>query len=191
MTENLSALVDEEIDESSQSELLEELCRDPLLQQRWRRYHLIRSAIRGECSLQFLRQGYVDNEDHTEPVESLSSEAPVTPQKIRGFFERSRPRWMNWAGGFGLAAGLSTAAVVGFVSGTLVDFQLIQQQSETVEITYNDSGPTRWVIASDFGNTDLKSVDHLNQTLLAHSENSGYSSMNGISNYARLVAYDR
>ena len=191
MTENISALVDGEIDEEIHSELLEDLCQDPSLQQRWQRYHLIRSAIRGECSSSLLRNVYAGDGEGARSIETSPDKPHLERQIFPELFDRIFPGRLNWAGGLGLAAGLSAIAAVGFISGNLVDFQLLQQKSETASFAFNDSGPTRWVTTSEFENFETKSINHLNETLLTHSENTGYPSMNGISNYARLVSYDR
>ena len=58
MSEKISALVDDVVDENCMPELIDELCEDPLLQERWQRYHLIRSAIRGECTTAYFESVY-------------------------------------------------------------------------------------------------------------------------------------
>lgn len=190
MTESISAMVDGEIDEEIHSELLEELCRDPALKQRWQRYHLIRSAIRGECDSTLVRSEYADRSERARPGEQQTVKPLRTRVKFSGFFGRLLAGRLNWAGGLGLAAGLSAVAAVGFISGSFVDFQLLQQESGINSVAYSVAEPARWATSSEYEDLGLRGVSHLNESLLAHSESAGYSLMNGVSNYARLVSYN-
>ncbi len=191
MSEKISALIDQEIGRDAHSEVVEELCRDPDMQQRWERYHLIRSAIRGECAKSYLDAVYRREETRTEHAENLSS----IPKRDRikqgtsagGF----RTLWLNWAGGLGLAAGLSAAAVLGFVTSSLVDFQFTSEDTSYVEVLVNDANAMQWVSHSEHEVAKSESAPYLNQMLLAHSESTAYPLMNGLSNYARLVSYNR
>ncbi len=189
MSENISALIDKEIDEQHHEVLVVELCQNPELHQRWERYHLIRTAIRGECTRAYMNTVYGLEANSKPHVDQFEPDRKHSIVETLGAWLRSH--LTNWSGGFGLAAGLSSAAVIGFFASSLIDVQFRQSETLFTETAYKQAGPVRWTSDESLADSDGQSVDFLNETLLAHSESTGYPMMNGLSNYVRLVAYER
>lgn len=190
MSEKISALVDEVVDERYLPELIEELCEDPLLQERWQRYHLIRSAIRGECTTAYFESVYGVSEEATDTV-APSLLAFKRQRKVNvGWVHDLRERWGSWVNGFGLAAALSTAAVFGFISNSIFDTQLSDPQNSYAESFYVGNDALVWQAHSNQDAHEIVNANYLNETLLAHNDFTGLYSINGLSNYARMVSYD-
>lgn len=191
MSENISALIDNEVDQEQHTNLIDELCQDSELKDRWERYHLIRSAIRGECTRAYMRSIYRPHEMQKFPVD-LPVAASAYPSSIATSIKNRLQQYRSsWIGGFGLAVSLSAAVALGFFSSSLVDIQFGQAERTAFEALHNPSGPVRWVTQANLDGSTSQNVEFLNQTLLAHSESTSYPLMNGLSNYARLVVYNR
>ena len=186
MSEKISALVDEVVDENCLPELIEELCEDPLLQERWQRYHLIRSAIRGECTTAYFESVYGISETTTD----TTAPSLFAFKRQQNLVQGLRERWGGWVNGFVLAAALSTAAVFGFVSNSIFDTQLSDPQKSYVESFYVGNDALVWQAHSNQDAHEFVNASYLNETLLAHNDFNGLSSINGLSNYARMVSYD-
>ena len=190
MSEKISELVDDAVDENCLPEVIEELCEDPLLQERWQRYHLIRSAIRGECTTAYFESVYGIPEAATDtPAQSLFAFKRQRKEKV-GLIHDLRERWGGWVNGFGLAAALSAAAVFGFVSNSIFDSQQSDPQNSYAESFYVGNDALVWQAHSNQDVHKSVSTNYLNETLLAHNDFTGLFSINGLSNYARMVAYD-
>ncbi len=190
MSEKISALVDEVVDEQHLPELIEELCEDPLLQERWQRYHLIRSAIRGECTTAYFESVYGISEVARD-MDAPSMFAFERQRKANvGWVRDFRERWGSWVSGFGLAAALSAAAVFGFVSNSIFDTQLSDPQKSYAESFYLGNDALVWQAHSSQDAHEIVSANYLNETLLAHNDFTGLFSINGLSNYARMVSYN-
>lgn len=114
--EKLSALMD---GEAFDNELLNQLSKDPQLQQSWQRYHLIRDTLRGDIGVTL----HLDIADRVaqaiahEPVRLLpdrlkeSQPQPETWHKLP-FWHKVRP-WAAQLTQIGLAACVSLAVIVG------------------------------------------------------------------------------
>ena len=190
MSEKISALVDDVVDENCMPELIDELCEDPLLQERWQRYHLIRSAIRGECTTAYFESVYGTSEAVTDtPAPPLFSFKRQRKERV-GLVHDLRERWGGWVNGFGLAAALSAAAVFGFVSNSIFDTQLSDPQKSYAESFYVGNDALVWQAHSNQDAHKIVNANYLNETLLAHNDFTGLYSINGLSNYARMVSYD-
>ncbi len=190
MSENISALVDEVIDEECLADLIEELCEDPVLQERWQRYHLIRSAIRGECTTAYFESVYGISEAGTDTT-APSLFAFKRQRKVNvGLLQDLRERWGGWVNGFGLVAALSAAAVFGFVSNSIFDTQLSDPKKSYAESFYVGNDALVWQAHTTQDAHEFVSANYLNETLLAHNDFTGLYSINGLSNYARMVSYD-
>lgn len=190
MSEKISALIDEVVDENCLPELIEELCEDPLLQERWQRYHLIRSAIRGECTTAYFESVYGVSEEEAD-TDAPSLFAFRRQRKVNvGWVHDLRERWGSWVNGFGLAAALSAAAVFGFISSSIFDTQLSDPQKSYTESFYVGNDALVWQAHSNQDTHEIVNANYLNETLLAHNDFTGLYSINGLSNYARMVSYD-
>ncbi len=190
MSEKISALVDEVVDENCLPELIEELCEDPLLQERWQRYHLIRTAIRGECTTAYFESVYGISEAATDTVAPSLFAFERQRKASAGLVQDLRERWGSWVNGFGLAAAVSAAAVFGFVSNSIFDTQLSEPKKSYAESFYVGNDALVWQAHSNQDAREIVSANYLNETLLAHNDFTGFSSINGLSNYARMVSYD-
>lgn len=190
MSEKISALVDEVVDKKNLPELIEELCEDPLLQERWQRYHLIRSAIRGECTTAYFESVYGTSEAATDTAASSLFAVKRQRKANVGLVQDLRERWGSWVNGFGLAAALSAAAVFGFVSNSIFETQLSDPKKPYAESFYVGSDALVWQDHSNQDAHEIVSANYLNETLLAHNDFTSLFSINGLSNYARMVSYD-
>jgi len=187
MSEEISALIDDEIDLQQHAELVDQLCMNSDLQDRWRRYQVIRSAIRGECVHSYFSSVYIHGHETPEFIEPT---AELQPKPVEGLISQwLRTRWSNWFGGFGLAAGLTAAAAVGFISNSLLDVQLNQPNTDYVESAVIETSTTQWITLANRNSDVEPSIQFLNQTLIAHGESTSYPLINGLSNNARLDSY--
>ncbi len=191
MSENISALIDKEVDDNQHTALLDELCKDPVLKDRWEHYQLIRSAIRGDCTRAYLRSIYGTREQHNSVADFTVPETVRHASITAAITNRFRQFRASWVGGFGLAAGLSAAVALGFFSSSLINVQFGHPERVAVDSLYNQASTVRWVSQANLDATVGTNVEFLNQTLLAHSESTSFPSLNGLSNYARLVVYER
>ncbi len=190
MSENLSALLDQEIAADDLTELVESLCQDPGLQERWQRYHLIRSAIRGECTLDYYNAVYSTTKIPDQLVARSSSEDKSQRTMPKSLSARLRRGWGSWPRGLGLAAGLTAALALGFASSSILELQIHDTEPTYVENAKRSTALNWWQNDSEPIHAERDSTNHLNETLLAHSEDTGYPLLNGLSNYIRMVAYD-
>ncbi len=188
MSEEISALIDREIDEECLVDLIDELCHKPELIERWQQYQLMRSAVRGECTRTYFDSVYARSEKLTDLIDEPSAIFTYRRTGRENSVSRLRQRWGSWVGGFGLAAGLGVAAAVGFVSSSLFEFQFLQSDRSYTAGIHENGVPVKWTNAANLAVADDSSVVYLNESLLAHSEAAGF---NGLSNYARMVSYDR
>lgn len=122
-TEDLSALVDGDYQPGRLNAVLEDIATDDALRSRWQRYHLMRSALRGDPvsseyeSIAARLSARLDQES----VDAQVAPSPAPPQSAVGARARSRttwrkPRWLNspsaawWPMGGAALAGAFTLA---------------------------------------------------------------------------------
>ena len=192
MSENISALIDEELEGAEHARAVEQLCQDPALKERWERYHVIRSALRGECTPMYLRSVYERTDEAPRVAPSAATLSGRRQSQNRTAESWFRSLWPNWMSGYGLAASLTAAVFVGFLSGSIIDLRFGEPvQSTGVATVISQSVPVQWLADTDAASSSTQSVDFLNQALLAHGESSSFALLNGLSNYAKLVVYER
>lgn len=102
--EQLSCLMDGELDPKAQDFLLRRLAGDTGMSQRWRRYHLVRACLHKEfetasCIAERVSQALA-NEPYSSPAESM-------------------PRWLRPVAGGAIAASVALVAIVGINSSLL------------------------------------------------------------------------
>ena len=192
MTEEISALVDDEISESKRRKLLTQLCHDKTLQKQWESYHLIRSAIRGEC----MCLKFFENIRHSRVYEPLqvTNNIPNSHSRLNSTwsFSLSGTSIRNWLGGIGLGIGVSAATAFGFISFDDNNWNFLPATTSVrTAVVHSESNENRWVATDDSQKINANLEQYLNHTLLAHSETSGYLLMNGLSSYIRLVSYNQ
>ena len=188
MSEKISALIDKEHKEDSHCQLIESICSDSRAQQRWKRYHLIRSAILGECTKSYLQSVYSETEQLTN-FENKQQSTDTAPKQTR-FLPFWHSIWYPRMRGYGLATGLACAVLIGFFAFTVVGDRLTQLDGATKQVAISSNQAIKWVASPELISDRTVIEPFLNETLLAHSESSDLSMLSGLSNYARLVAYD-
>ena len=178
--EDLSALVDGEMEEADAHKVIDKLMADPRLMAEWARHHLISDVLRGKNPVVpagdlALR---VSEAVAAEPVLS----ADVVP--LRPATPTASP-WKPLAG-LALAASVATVAILGArnwdssPAGPQVAQAPAAAKTQTAAV---QSGKMRWDVKG-------RSVEaRLNRYLVNHSEylNNG---MQGMLPYARIVSYD-
>lgn len=175
MSEKLSALIDNELDDLERTRVLRELAGDDTLAERWSRYHLIGLAMRREQVMpvvnlperviRALDTGIGNSGRSAEPVRRLP-------------FHQSAAR-------FAVAASVAGVLLVG---GLIVK---LYEDNRTAgpgippaqQLAVNDDG-MRWEGA------DPQSANALNTFLIEHGEFTSASGMNGLTAYTKFVAYD-
>ncbi len=170
--QQLSALMDGELEAPAMEAALDELLADEGLRQTWGRYHLARDAMRdglaaeekGELSAR-IRQALED-----------APTAPVTELHPK----RNLARYTRPVVGFALAASVALFAVLGVLK--------LQDRGSAPELlAQNAVAPQATAIRWDVGRPAVEA--RLNSYLVHHSE---YQSapMNGMLPYVRVVGYN-
>lgn len=175
MSEKLSALVDNELEEFERAQVLIELGRDESLTERWSRYHIIGLAMRRE----------VINPSRTlveRVAGQLADEADPGARTRR--VETRRP-WLRSAAGYAVAASAAAVLLLGGLMVKLYDDSQVGLPAapSTQQIAGLDEA-THW----DSSNPQVQ--DALNTLLVEHGEFTPASGMNGLTAYTKFVAYD-
>ncbi len=191
MSEEISALADQEIDEDCYNGLVDQLCGDPVLRERWQRYHLIRSALRGECTTGYFNSVYTQTKDRQELTENSSRTIAVPWRIAESMSDRLSQWWGGWAHRFGIVAGLAAALTIGLVVSSFFDFRYSGSEQEYAQQVNPLDGTTRWRGISHLTLNEGGSENHLNELLLAHGDAAGYPPSNGLTIFALMVASDR
>lgn len=175
MSEKLSALIDNELDELERARLLKELGRGSDLVELWSRYHVIGLAMRREEVS--WRDGLP-----ARVAEALQLETGVPEQNGTAVRRRALSGSVQR---FAVAASVAGVLLVG---GLIVNLYQGSQPVSTTTLTgqqvafSNDA--TRW------DSVDPQVEDALNTLLVEHSEFTSASGMNGLTAYTKFVAYD-
>ncbi|MDZ7841358.1 MAG: sigma-E factor negative regulatory protein [Gammaproteobacteria bacterium] len=166
MYENLSALIDNELDELERARVLRELGQDTELAERWSRYHVIGLAMRrepiaavGDLPARVARA----LDDEAAPAGRTSSIRPM--------------------GRLAVAASVAGVLLVGGLMVKLYQDSGPAGMQPAQQLAVNDEG-MHWEGA------DPGSVDALNALLVEHGEFTSASGMNGLTAYTKFVAYD-
>ncbi len=182
MSEKLSALIDNELDELERARVLRELGRDDGLAEQWSRYHIIGLAMRREPIApvtglpervaQALKS---DPGDHATPA-SGGGRSP-----FRG------------AGRFAIAASVAGVLLVGGMTVKLYDDGPVDTAASTAQQVAVNSTAQQVAVNDDtlhWEGADPRSEDALNALLIEHGEFTSASGMNGLTAYTKFVAYD-
>jgi sigma-E factor negative regulatory protein RseA len=174
MSEKLSALIDNELDELERARLLKNMNRDSELAELWSRYHVIGLAMR--------REEISWSPGLTERINlALEKEGDAGRDgNAPGF----RVRLPESLGRFAVAASVAAVALVGALAVTLYQDNTgdIDAPSSRQLAFSNDA--TRWE------DVDPQVEDALNALLVEHGEFASASGMNGLNAYTKFVAYD-
>lgn len=174
MSEELSALIDNELGELERARVLRELGGNEELAERWSRYHIIGLAMRREHISP-------SGELATRVARALEAE-PGVGNGTANAGRRAQPG--GAAGRLAIAASVAGVLLVGGLIVTL--YEDSRPGTATVsaqQLAVNDDG-MRWEGA------DPGSEDALNALLIEHGEFTSASGMNGLAAYTKFVAYD-
>jgi len=176
MSETLSALIDNELDELEQRRILKQLDEDSRLRETWSRYHVIGLVMRGgevtqgpDFAVRVSRQ--LGDESGANP----GKDATASPA----------PAWLGSASNLAWAASLAAVLLVGGV--------VLSMQGQSPLQPVNGGGDDRLVFVDEgtrWEGVDPRSEDTLNALLIEHGEFTSASGMNGLTAYAKFVAYD-
>ncbi len=171
-TEQLSALMDGELDEVRAVGLLNDMTRDHRLKKDWERYHLISDVLSNNLQP-------MATSDLMGRVRVAVNAEPLPPRAARSWMGIFKP-----AAGFALAASVAVVAVLGF--------RAVTEQPGTPATSVAQKRPPgvdarlagmRW-------NVDKPAVEaKLNGFLVNHSGYAG-KGVQGMLPYARIVGYD-
>lgn len=174
MSEKLSALIDNELDELEHARVLRELSRDDELAEQWSRYHIIGLAMRRE---------------QVSPAVDLSArvaQALNTDDAGRAAAE-AEP-------GKGLFRGTGRLALAASVAGVLLVGGMIVKLYEDGSPVGTAASTAQQVVVNDdslhWEGANPGSEDALNALLIEHGEFTSASGMNGLTAYTKFVAYD-
>ena len=176
--EDVSALIDGELDGAALDLVLDEIEQDDELRGVWSRYHLLGCVLRGE-------QVHVGYESAAAQVgQRLKEEVPVpVPLRKRPI----RPSWVGPAAGYALAA--SAALVAVFALPPLFEGQQAPQGAMTAQ-TLTQANRYRSAPRNPRPGSDAALESKLNTYVLSHQEYSPAGGFKGVLPYATFVSYE-
>ena len=177
LKEQLSAMLDNELDEQEYELLIHRLKQDRELQSMWSRYQVVGEAMRRNLV----------NTTTIDLVNKLRKQIDqeIGPEAGSGVRTRGA-RLLKPVAGLAIAASVATMAVVGMQNMTLNQEDVPVSrlaQAEPVNSIRRVSG-THWDMQQP--ETEMR----LNGYLVNHSEYTSNISLQGIINYARIAGYD-
>lgn len=173
MSEKLSALIDNELDELQRARVLRDLSRDDTLAEQWSRYHIIGLAMRREPIAP--ATGLPERVAQALANDPGDRAAPATGSGRSPF---------RGAGRFAIAASVAGVLLVGGMTVKLYDDGPVDTAASTTQqVAVNDD-------ALHWEGADPRSEDALNALLIEHGEFTSASGMNGLTAYSKFVAYD-
>ncbi len=186
INEQISALLDDELNAREAESVLTRLRDRDELQQKWERYHLIGDLMRGEN----IQAEVSKTAARVQAQVALEPAIIAAPQQKRAE-PQERSRWLRMAAGAGLAASVAAVAVVTmpYLTGNGIDggaepFAVAEQKVQP-PVQYARSGGTRW---KNLSQPAIESK--LNGYLVEHSEYASPGGVGGVIPYATYVSYD-
>lgn len=193
--EQLSALVDGEVGDAERGLLIRRILKDPSLQQRWERYHLISDALRSNLPVGV-------NCELAQRIQNAIRDEP-TPTVSHGW-ANSRLQFVKPLGGAAIAASVAMLAIFGVqnlhsthtpgatvptlanqsTTNQPLEAQRVAGAPQPLGLLYSRVSGTRW----DYGQPEVES--HLNGYLVNHSEYTSGTNLHGMLPYARIAGYD-
>lgn len=167
--EQISALMDEELEASGREMLIYRLSGNSALKDRWESYHLISEVLKNNLP-ESVDVGFASR------ISALiaDEESPVVERRPR------LPGWTGPAVGLGLAASVAAVAVLG-LSTDLVPGGSVPGGNVRTEVA---QASTDWETARP----ELRS--RLGPYLLTHSEQASFAGVQGVLPYVRMVGYE-
>ncbi|MGE5321195.1 MAG: sigma-E factor negative regulatory protein [Hyphomicrobiaceae bacterium] len=174
MKSDVSAFMDDALEDGSQTAVVNALVRDWQLRQAWSEYHLIGDALRRSSRLSVDITGRV--------MERLAGEPALLARHPAATGRRNRLRYA-----LPLAASVMGIGAVAWVAQTLntspvINVALVQRQAPVQPVT------SKPVISND---GDLAQASQVNPYLFAHQWYSPVSNIQGVAPYVRIVADTR
>lgn len=177
MKEQLSALVDNELDELEERRVLAALKGDATLRNIWERYHLVRAALRQDLEV-------VVAHGLAERVAQRIAAEPSTAAAIQ------RRHITRLIGTLAIAASVATIAIVGvqwFQQPTpmpLLNLATNKPAPVPAPVQVVRAGSTRW------DTKEPEAENALNAYLVEHDEFASTAGIGGMMPYVRVVSYD-
>ena len=174
MKSDVSALMDDALDEGSQASLFDSINRDQSLTLVWSRYHLIGDALRGSSGLDI---------DITDRVLARLADEPTVLAPVHSV--RRRQGALRYA--LPLAASVMGIGAVGWIA------QALNQPQAVPVATIQDRVPVQpvhlpAVAAAANDPIEPTKLSHVRAYLFAHQGYSMESSIQGVAPYVRTVA---
>lgn len=178
MKEQLSALVDNELDELEERRVLAALQGDPTLRNIWERYHLVRAALRQDLEIVVAH----------DLAERVAQRIAAEPSTAVAFQRRHITRLI---GTLAIAASVATIAIAGvqwFQQPTpmplLIAANTPASKPAPAPVQVIHSGTTRW------DTKEPEAENALNAYLVEHDEFASTAGIGGMMPYVRVVSYD-
>lgn len=176
----LSAIVDDELEDAETELVLQRLHRDRELRERWERYHLLSDVLQGHLPAAF-HTDFAARIHRAIEAEPLSQ--PVT---------RPLPSWYKPVTGFALAASVVLVALFG-LKLTQTDSTLVP----TAPLAVTAPPPSTTPVPIRVAAAPQQPVDNLNEPvntrlssyLVNHNGYASMNSMHGMLPYVRMVGY--
>ncbi|MBK8181687.1 MAG: sigma-E factor negative regulatory protein [Candidatus Competibacteraceae bacterium] len=181
-TSQLSAIIDEELEEREIDLVLRRLIRDQDARDCWERYHLISHALQGHLPDAF------DTGFAARIRQAIASEQPLQPAA------KPLPAWYKPVAGFGLAASVVLVAWYGlnltetdntFPAAATTSFATVMSAAPPAA----SSARQGMVSSQPRHNPQDPLGSRLNNYLANHNSYASLSSVNGAASYARMVGY--
>lgn len=175
MKEQLSALVDNELDQLEERRVFAALQSDPTLRIIWERYHLVRAALRQDLEV-VVAHGLADR---------VAQRIAAEPSTAVTFQRRHIARLI---GTLAIAASVATIAIAGvqwFQQPTPMPLLAVATNTLAPAPTQViHSGTTRW------DTKEPEAENALNAYLVEHDEFASTAGIGGMMPYVRVVSYD-
>ncbi|MFP4209181.1 MAG: sigma-E factor negative regulatory protein [Wenzhouxiangella sp.] len=170
--EQLSCLMDGELERRSCDFLVRRLATDPALSDRWQRYHLIRACLQRELSSP---AGLAER-----VAAALDEETPMPA-------ETTARRWLKPLGGVAIAASVAVAALVGMNSSMLEQGQSEHSVSEAGFVSQStplDRPFNQPLVPVSLSESSAADRQRINSYLLRHNQAVGSA---GFPSYVPIV----
>lgn len=182
--ENLSALMDGELDELSIARLLGQMKDSPELTTKWARYHLLGDAMRGDM------QGFANIDLSASISAALADEVPLSAAAP---LKQAARQWWKPAAGLSVAASVAMAVIIGAYQLRSSDagFEQVADaaSAEVAKPPVYYKGPT--MVASTESEADLKAgQDKLNEYLRQHAQDAALGQGRSMMPFARVVNFE-
>ncbi|MEO6697109.1 MAG: sigma-E factor negative regulatory protein [Gammaproteobacteria bacterium] len=185
--EQISALMDGELNEAETGRLLDRLERDDTLRTCWTRYHLISDTLRNDLTC------HIKHNVANRVIQALESEPiHLSPRRSPSHTKTKSPAWASF---FKPLAGLAVAASIAAVAVISLQTTAPLQTASPVNLAglpgaapvtqvSSAAGRSRWSV----GRPSVESK--LNIYLANHNQYSMSTEMQGMLPYARIVGYE-